>query len=380
MRLGDVDIQIIDGDRGKNYPNKFTDNGYCLFLSAKNVTSTGFSFDEKQFITKKQDELLRKGKITENDVVLTTRGTVGNVAFYNNDVPFENVRINSGMVILRSNTNIIVPKFLYYVMKSSDIQNQILQMRTGSAQPQFPISHMVNLEIPIPPLTTQQKIADTLSVLDAKISNNTKINHHLEQVAQTIFKSWFVDTKTSKVRKLAELFTFVKGKKPSTISEMSVEGFLPYLTIDAMTSNVVTFADPSKMVIAKPDDILMVMDGASSGTIYFGKIGIVGSTFALVEMKDPAMREIVFQALKFYECEVKQHNTGSAIPHADKGFVFQLELPIPDDITEATTIFAALRRDIIRNTKESTRLATLRNTLLPRLMSGELSVADPPVK
>jgi len=178
-KLGETDIQIIDGDRGKNYPNKFTNNGYCLFLSAKNVTSTGFSFGEKQFITKERDELLRKGKLLRNDVVLTTRGTVGNVALYDGSIPFSHIRINSGMVILRSNPQSVHPIYLYYVMKSEIVQRQIIQMQTGSAQPQFPISHMVNLEIPMLPLSEQFIIVAVLSCLDNKIANNKKINHHL---------------------------------------------------------------------------------------------------------------------------------------------------------------------------------------------------------
>ena len=178
-KLGDAAVQVIDGDRGKNYPNKFTDNGHCLFLSAKNVTSTGFSFNDKLFITKERDDLLRKGKLVRNDVILTTRGTVGNVAFYDDDVPYNHIRINSGMVILRADTKFVNPRFLYYVMKSTDIQNQILQMRTGSAQPQFPISHMVNLEIPNPSLAEQKAIADTLSTLDLRIATNKVVNHHL---------------------------------------------------------------------------------------------------------------------------------------------------------------------------------------------------------
>ena len=75
--------EIIDGDRGKNYPtaDEFSDEGYCLFLNAKNVTSTGFNFATCMFVTKEKDEVLRKGKLSRGDVVLTTRGTLGNLAF-----------------------------------------------------------------------------------------------------------------------------------------------------------------------------------------------------------------------------------------------------------------------------------------------------------
>ncbi len=105
--------EIIDGDRGKNYPTQedFTESGHCLFLNAKNVTATGFQFDSCMFISEEKDSCLRKGKLIRGDVVLTTRGTVGNIAFYDSCVPFDHMRINSGMVILRMNHAMISETF-----------------------------------------------------------------------------------------------------------------------------------------------------------------------------------------------------------------------------------------------------------------------------
>jgi type I restriction enzyme S subunit len=118
-KLGDAPFEIIDGDRGADYPkqNEFYQNGYCLFLSTKNVTSNGFSFNECYFITKEKDEILRKGKLQRNDIVLTTRGTVGNIGFFNEKIPFKNVRINSGMVIIRPNPKEILPEFTHQLFK-----------------------------------------------------------------------------------------------------------------------------------------------------------------------------------------------------------------------------------------------------------------------
>ncbi|MDQ2773251.1 MAG: restriction endonuclease subunit S [Bacteroidota bacterium] len=112
--FGEV-LEIIDGDRGVNYPkaNEFSESGYCVFLSAKNVTKTGFAFDEIQFINEKKDASLRKGKLKRLDVVLTTRGSVGHFAFYSNEIPFENMRVNSGMVLLRPKNSHITPSYLY---------------------------------------------------------------------------------------------------------------------------------------------------------------------------------------------------------------------------------------------------------------------------
>src|SRR5262249_47216217 len=102
-------LQIIDGDRGKNYPQKmdFSNSGYCLFLNTGNVRKGCFEFQKCDFITKEKDTELRTGKLQRGDVVLTTRGTLGNFAHYDNGTPYTNVRINSGMVILRPNPSVL---------------------------------------------------------------------------------------------------------------------------------------------------------------------------------------------------------------------------------------------------------------------------------
>ena len=164
-------IQIIDGDRGNNYPkqNEFTKEGFCLFLSAKNVTKRGFEFNEKQFITKEKDLLLRKGKLSKGDLVLTTRGTVGNIAYYNNSVEYKHLRINSGMVLLRSPEN-IDNLYFYKIMTSYIVQNNIKNIAFGSAQPQLTVKEIKKFKIPLPPLEEQKKIAEILSTVDQKIA------------------------------------------------------------------------------------------------------------------------------------------------------------------------------------------------------------------
>lgn len=194
LELGKTDIQVLDGDRGKNYPKQsdFINHGFCIFLSAKNVTLSGFSFNEIQFISEEKDKELRKGKLCRNDIILTTRGTLGNVAFYDNSVIFENLRINSGMVIVRSSSK-WSPKYLYYIFSSSDFQNQILSLTSGSAVPQLPIRDLNKIRLPYTELNTQEKIVSFMDAITNKISLNNQINETLEAMAQAIFKSWFID-------------------------------------------------------------------------------------------------------------------------------------------------------------------------------------------
>jgi type I restriction enzyme S subunit len=188
-------IEIIDGDRGKNYPSQseFHDTGHCLFLNAGNVTESGFDFSSCAFISEEKDRLLRKGKLARHDVVLTTRGTVGNSAYFDDSVPYEILRINSGMVILRAKQRDLHPRYLYMFIRSKLLHEQVSALRTGSAQPQLPIRDIQRIEIPIPPLPEQRAIAHILGTLDDKIELNRRMNRTLEEIARAIFKSWFID-------------------------------------------------------------------------------------------------------------------------------------------------------------------------------------------
>ncbi len=187
-------FEIIDGDRGKNYPkqNDFSDSGHCLFLSATNVTKSGFEFSECQFITEQKDEVLRKGKLQRDDVVLTTRGTIGNAAHFNPFVPYEHMRINSGMVILRCDGEKILPTYLYHFLRSPSFHGQVNSLRSGVAQPQLPIRDMKRIKLLLLPLSVQYRIASILTAYDDLIENNRRRIQLLEQAARLLYNEWFV--------------------------------------------------------------------------------------------------------------------------------------------------------------------------------------------
>ena len=169
------DIDIIDGDRGVNYPkkNEFAEQGYCLFLSTKNIKNDKFTFKECSFITQEKDELLRKGKLEKFDVILTTRGTVGSVAYFNEKVPFENIRINSGMLIFRSRISVL-PEFLYLLLKSPLMKKKYASVSSGSAQPQLPIRSLEQIKIPIPSKQEQEKITSILEASEELVYKSKK--------------------------------------------------------------------------------------------------------------------------------------------------------------------------------------------------------------
>lgn len=178
--------EIVDGDRGKNYPKDFTDEGYCLFLSADNVTKTGFSFIKKQFITKEKDEQLRKGRLLRGDIVLTSRGTIGNLAFYDSTIPFEHMRINSGMVLLRSKKQIVPQYFLTYF--TPEVFRDYM---SGTAQPQMPISSMRRILIPLPPLDLQNQFAAFVQQVDKSKFEIQRSLGEIEILQKALMQQYF---------------------------------------------------------------------------------------------------------------------------------------------------------------------------------------------
>lgn len=171
---------------------------------------------------------------------------------------------------------------------------------------------------------------------------------------------------------LHNVIKFIKGKKPIEIVNIKNDNFLKYLTIACINNQEVTYANPEKTIIAN-NDILMVMDGASSGEVYFSDYGIVGSTLAKIDIiNDNYTKEYVFFVLKKYSEIIKNKNTGSAIPHTDKAFINTLGIPIIK--VENQEKYKIILDRIQHNLIENINLANIRATLLPKLMNGEIDL------
>jgi restriction endonuclease S subunit len=186
-------FQIIDGDRGTNYPSKedFSSAGHCLFLNTKNVRSDGFKFDELEFISAEKDNALRKGKLERGDVLLTTRGTIGNTALYDASVEFAHIRINSGMLIFRPDPAKLSGSYLFHFFQSENFRAQREAIVSGAAQPQLPIRSLNEATIPLPPLATQRAIVAEIESEQVLVAANRELIVRFEKKIQaTLARVW----------------------------------------------------------------------------------------------------------------------------------------------------------------------------------------------
>ena len=428
MNLEEAPLEIIDGDRGTNYPNQaeFSTTGHCLFLNAGNVTTEGFRFSDCAFITPEKDASLRKGKLVRNDVVLTTRGTVGNVAYFDDSVPFDNIRINSGMVILRAHTPAIQPRYLYLFVRSALFHSQVSALRTGSAQPQLPIRDINRIEIPIPPLSEQRAISHILGMLDDKIELNRRMNETLEEMARALFKSWFVDFDPVRAKaegrdpglpkRIADLFPdsfddselgeIPKGWEIKTIGDLAdvVGGSTPNTREPAYwengTHHWATPKDLSNLYVP----VLLnterrITDAGlaqiSSGLLHVGSVLLssrapigylaiaeisVAINQGFIAMKPKIHVSNLFLLLwaSISHDEILSRANGSTFLEISKTNF--RPIPVIAPITEVMKAFdqqvRPLYEHIVANERSSRVLIALCDTLLPKLISGELRVKE----
>lgn len=392
-------IEIIDGDRGKNYPknNELTNSGYRLFLSAANVTKNGLQFSNNSFITKEKDALLRKGKLMPQDIVLTTRGTVGNVGFYGDDVPYSNMRINSGMVIIRPGEDFDT-MFLYLYLRSCYFRAQITQFQSGSAQPQLPISTLQKMKVIKPDIAAQRRIASILSSLDRKIELNNKINADLEEMAQAIFKNWFVDFEPFKGGKFvdSELGMIPEGWKVGTLADIAEitmgqspagnslnenrEGMIFY-----QGSSDFGFRFPSiRVFTTEPKRLAVANSVLFSVRAPVGDINVakeeccIGRGVASIKSKYGHDSYLFYTMKSLHKLFDSFDGEGTVFGSINKKTLSAIQILLPSDgIVEQFNNIASSFDDRIRSlSDESSRLSLLRDTLLPRLMSGELEVPE----
>ena len=197
VKMADI-FQIIDGDRGKSYPGEsdFSSFGHTLFLDTGNVKKTGLDFSTTKFISEEKDKELRNGKLISGDFILTSRGTLGNVAYYDENIQkrYSSVRINSAMLILRPLLgDKIDPEYILAVLRGNLISNFMKVNQVGSAQPHITKKEFSKIKVLVPSnIQEQQAIGSYFSNLDNLINSYQEKITQLETLKKKLLQDMFI--------------------------------------------------------------------------------------------------------------------------------------------------------------------------------------------
>ena len=396
-KISELNIELIDGDRGKNYPKneEITEKGYCLFLNAKNVTSNDFNFNELNYISEDKDKILRNGKAKRRDIILTTRGTVGNIAYYSEKIPYNNIRINSGMIIIRCSDQ-INEKYLYWYMKSKIFQNQIKELQTGSAQPQLPISIIKNMNVRICEKHLQNKIVTILDTIQQKIDLNIHTNNNLYEILDNIFKEKYLNNERYNSWEEVTLdditSKFATGLNPRKNFVLG-HGSNYYVTIKNMQNNNVILNDKCDKI---DDEAILKINRRSDlkvGDLLFSGIGTIGRVYLIKDVPyNWNISESIFTIRPNEKCSseflyllllnknMQNYAVNKASGSVQKGIrmadlkQFKVKLPTNNEMQDFTDIIKPIIDRIYNKTKQNEKLEIIRNTLLPKLMNGEIDL------
>ena len=326
-------------------------------------------------------------------IIIVARGVggCGDVKIIKNNCFLTNLSIS-----VELDNNICLPIYFYY----RHLLNNLSFLNTGSAQPQITIESLQKYNISLPTIKEQKEIAGILSSLDAKIETNNKLNEKLEEMAQAIFKSWFVDFEPFKdnpfhetelgmipegweVLSLTDIATFTNGLAMQKFRPNYKEPHLPVLKIKELRqgfcddTSEICIDDISDDFIADDGDIIFSWSGTLLVDIWCGgKCGVNQHLFKVTSEKYNKW---------FFYFWIKRHlvefiriakDKAVTMGHIKRGHLTNALVVVPNEKTmqNAEKIFSPIIDRIIEAKIESKRLASLRDTLLPRLMSGELIV------
>lgn len=405
IELKDAKIDIIDGDRGKNYPKKteMSNQGHTLFLNNKNIINDYLDVTTGEFITEYKSNELRKGKLIRDDIVMSTRGSVGNIGYYSEDIALNNIRINSGMVILRNKNVKIDTKYLYILLKSSYMKKQYLELISGSVQNQLPIRDLQHIKLRIPQLIYQKKIVQIINNLEQKIFFNRKIISNLEKLSQTLFKRWFVDFEfpneegkpykssggemvESEMGEIPSQFSlgvlsdiydnFDSKRKPlSKMNRMDREKIYPYYGAASLMDYVDDYLFRGRYLLLGEDGTVQTQEGKPILQFIEGKFW-VNNHAHVMQGKNYFSTEYLYVLLK--NTTVSNIITGAVQPKISQKNLNNIKIFLPnqDILMEFQFIISSVFDKIFLLKNENQNLQELRDTLLPKLLSGEIEIPE----
>ena len=353
---------------------------FVNYLDTGNITENKIS--DIQFIDLSSESLPSRArrKVQINDIIYSTvRPNQKHFGIIKNQP--ENFLVSTGFAVLHINKTIADPNFVFYNLIQNENTETLhaIAEQTTSAYPAIKPSDIENLSIKVPPLPTQQKIAAILSSLDDKIELNNKINTNLEQQAQALFKNWFVN------------FEPFGGKMPEGWKEKTLDTFCNIFTGRKNANASVTDGKykfftcspnvlPIDSFIFDGDAIIISGNGAYTGRtrFYSGKFDLYQRTYActIKEDQNPDYIFVLYWIIRFVLSKKIMGGThGSAIPYIVMDdiakFIINYDKKVFDDLSKIMKSYVLQIQD---NENQNEKLAELRDSLLPKLMNGEIEV------
>ena len=402
----------LDGNHGGIHP-KSSDyvNEGVPFIMANDLKDGLIDYENCKYISKEQAKTLKKGFSKPGDVLLTHKATIGRTAIV--DDSYDTVILTPQVTYYRVLDG-INNYYLYFYFNSVYFQN-ILEnwSSSGSTRSYIGISNQLKLPIILPPLEIQNNIVTILFNIDKKIEINKKINKNLEQLMKCIFDDWFVDFNYSddisfkpselgeipsnwNVKKLGDvLITLESGKRPKGgisdiddgIPSIGAENILGLGKFNYSKNKLISheFFNTLKKGIIQDKDVLLYKDGAQLGRKSLFMNGFPFDTCCINEhvFRLQCNDEInQFYLYLWLDQEIMTHeiinlNSNSAQPGINQNDVKSLPILVPDSkiMGKFNNIVSPMMNQIFDNALEINKLSNLRDTLLPKLMSGEIDVS-----
>lgn len=390
--IGDLGM-VIGGATPSTKKAENYDDGTISWITPKDLAGFSgrfISYGERN-ITKQGLKSCSTKLMPKHTVLFSSRAPIGYIAIANRELC-----TNQGFksVVPNDDTDY---KFLYYLLKYN--KNKIENLGSGTTFKEVSGSTMRGIKVSVPAsIEEQRKIASILSLLDDKIEKNTEINKNLEQQAQAIFKSWFLDYKpfngvrpidwiNGTIDDLAK--EVVCGKTPSTKVKEYYGSDVPFIKIPDMHGN--TYVVTTEQYLSNYGAASQAKKTLPPNSICVSCIGTAGLV-TLVASKSQTNQQINAIVPKdkyspFYiyllmqtlsEVINKLGQSGSTIVNLNKTQFEKIKAIIPSitDMKTFDALVSPLFALILENQKENIRLSSLRNTLLPKLMSGELDVSN----
>ncbi len=404
LKLYELTIKIGSGATPRGGNESYKSSGISLIRS-QNVLDFSFSKNGLAFIDDSQAKALNNVTVESRDVLLNITGdSVARVCQVPDDLlP---ARVNQHVAIIRADQKKLSPEFLKYSLLSPPNKNTLLTMAGSGATRNALTKGMIeDFEISIPPLPEQRAIASILSALDDKIELNLQMNKTLEEMAMALYKHWFVDfgpfrdgefvtselgeiPKGWEVKRLDDILEIRRGGSPRPIQEFLANEGLPWLKIsDATASNspflystkeYIKVEGLSKTISVKPGSIIL----SNSATPGLPRLIEFETCIHDGWLHFPKINRYNRYILYLLFLDIKEHliqqGNGSVFTNLKTDILKAqlINLP-PRGIEERfTSEITPWFEQIKLNTEENLTLTTLRDTLLPKLISGEVRVKD----